>query len=884
MTYGQAVPVLSVSYSGFVNGDNVASLTKLPTITTTATPTSPPGAYPIGAFGAVDPNYTFSYGTNTLTVGKATLTVTADDKAMPLGGPLPALTVSYSGFVNGDNASSLTTQPTATTTATATSPAGTYPITASGGVSADYAFVYVAGTLTVGKALLTITADPNGSIYGAPLVPDGSLTVSYTGFVNGDGPGSMTVLPTVTNSAVAGDPAGPYTLTPSGAVNPNYNIVYVRGVYTISPAALTITADPASMTYGGAVPALSVSYSGFVNGDGAASLTKQPTITTTATPTSRPGSYPITASGAVDPNYTFTYQTGALTVGKATLTVTANNESMPLGGPLPALTLSYTGFVNGDLPASLTTQPVGTTTATAASPAGAYPIIPIGGISSNYLFLYVDGTLSVAQAFLTITANSNGSVYGAPLVPGGLLTVTYTGFVNGDGPGSMTVPPIVSNTAAPGSPVGTYSLVPSGAVNPNYTIVYVNGIYTISPAPLTITPNPASMTYGGTVPALSASYSGFANGDDAASLTTQPTITTTATPASPAGAYPITALGAADPNYNISYAPGTLTVGPASLAVSANAQTKQYGTADPTLTYTVSGYLNGDNASIFTGSLSRTPGEAVGTYPITQGSLSAGNNYTISFAGNYLTITTASQQIMWEQNLIVGCNDTSQILLTATATSGLPITYSVSDPNIASVSGNVLTLLQPGTTIVTATQAGDANNNPAPAVSDTVVYEAGSLISQHWSDAIFFDNSSGDYVQWQWYKNGVAVLGATSPYYSEEPSLNGQYFVIATNLAGQQVQSCTLTITSGGAIPGGIKVYPNPVNAGAMVTVTSNYSTMALQGASLQVLDITGRVLQQLNNVQPSMMVSMPSENGIYIINLLLSNGQKASTNVLVME
>jgi hypothetical protein len=200
------------------------------------------------------------------------------------------------------------------------------------------------------------------------------------------------------------------------------------------------------------------------------------------------------------------------------------------------------------------------------------------------------------------------------------------------------------------------------------------------------------------------------------------------------------------------------------------------------------------------------------------------------------------------------------------------------------VSANVLTLLKPGTAVVTASQAGNANYNAATAVADTVLFQPASLITQHWNDVIFFDNSSGDYVQWQWYKNGVAVVGDTTPYYSETPSLNGQYYVIATNKDGQQVQSCTLTITAGAAITGGIKVSPNPASKGAVVTVVSNYVVTALQGAVLQIADITGRILQQITNVQPSMQVTMPSANGIYIVNLILANGQRVSTNVLIEE
>jgi len=965
MTYGGTVPVLTASYSGFVNGDDAARLTNPPILTTTANSSSAAGTYPISISGAVDPNYNINYTTGTMTVGKATLTVTADNKTMSLGGPLPALTVSYSGFVNGDNASKLSSPATASTTATASSPAGSYPITPAGGSAANYTFNYAGGTLTIGKATLTITANPSGSVYGAPLAAAGSLTVSYSGFVNGDGPGNLTTQPTIANSAYSGAPAGGYVLKPSGAQSTNYNINYVNGTYTISPAALNITAVSQSMIYGGTMPTLAVTYSGFVNGDNPASLSTSPSISTTANAASPVGTYPITASGAVNPNYTISYTAGTLTIGKATLTVTADSKTMPLGGPLPTLTISYSGFFNGDGPGNLTAQPSLSVPASASSPAGAYPISVSGAASPNYTFVYVTGILAVGKALLTITANPAGSVYGAPLAPGNLLTVTYKGFVNGDGPGNLTTQPTVTNTAVAGAPVGTYALIPSGASSDNYAINYVNGAYTISPASLTITaanqamtyggavpaltvlysgfvngdnssrlttpptlttpasvsspvgaypitasgavdpnytitynpgtmtigkatltvtPNPISMIYGGTMPALTASYRGFANGDNAGDLSSAPTLSTTATATSPAGAYPITVAGGASSNYNFVYNTGTLTIGPAALHVTALPQTKQYGQPDPTFTYTVTGLLNGDNTGIFTGTLSRAPGENVGTYAITAGSLSPGGNYTLTYTGNNLIITIAPQRITWGQSLIVGCTDQTKVQLTATASSGLPVTYTVADPNIASVSGSVLTLLRPGSTIVTATQGGDLNHLAAAAVTDTVFYQAASLIRQRWSDVIFFDNSSNDYVGWQWYKNGDAVPGATSPYYSESSPLNGQYYVIATNKDSQRVQSCVLSITAGAAIPGGIKVYPNPATAGAQVTVTSNYTSAALQGAALTIIDLNGRVRQQATAVQPTMQVTMPSETGTYIINLLLASGQKSSVNVLVVQ
>ena len=74
------------------------------------------------------------------------------------GAAVPALTATYSGFVNGNTASSLTTQPALTTTATAASPVGTYPITASGAASPNYTYHLCQRHAGREQAALTITA------------------------------------------------------------------------------------------------------------------------------------------------------------------------------------------------------------------------------------------------------------------------------------------------------------------------------------------------------------------------------------------------------------------------------------------------------------------------------------------------------------------------------------------------------------------------------------------------------------------------------------------------------------------------------------------------------------------------------------------------------
>ncbi len=89
---------------------------------------------------------------------------------MVAGQAVPALSATYSGFVNGDTAASLTTTATISTTATAGSPAGTYPITVGGASSSNYQITYVAGTLTITPATVSPTPTPTPSPTSPPAM------------------------------------------------------------------------------------------------------------------------------------------------------------------------------------------------------------------------------------------------------------------------------------------------------------------------------------------------------------------------------------------------------------------------------------------------------------------------------------------------------------------------------------------------------------------------------------------------------------------------------------------------------------------------------------------------------------------------------------------
>ncbi len=422
------------------------------------------------------------------TVTKAPLTVTASSPSMTYGGALPTITPAYSGFVNADSPASLTTKPTCSTTATSSSPVSGSPYVSScgGAVDPNYAITYVGGSVVITTASLTITASSGSMAYGG-TVP--TITAAYSGFVNNDSSTSLNVQPSCSTTASASSPASgsPYPTSCSGAADPNYAISYVPGVLVVGKATLTITASSGPMTYGGTVPTITPSYSGFVNNDTPSSLTTAPTCRTTATSASPvSGSpYPTNCSGAVDPNYTIGYTAGSVSVGQAPLTITASSPTTTYG-TVATITPTYSGFVNNDTPSSLTAQPTCTTAQHAGSPVAIsfYASSCALAVDSNYAISYVGGSVTVGPAPLTITASSGSATYGS--TPS--VTPVYSGLEGGDSGASLTPPPTCTTTATSTSTVlgSPYTSSCSGASDPNYTISYVTGLTTVTPQPVPV--------------------------------------------------------------------------------------------------------------------------------------------------------------------------------------------------------------------------------------------------------------------------------------------------------------------------------------------------------------------------------------------------------------
>ncbi|MBR3521903.1 MAG: hypothetical protein IKN75_05170, partial [Prevotella sp.] len=209
--YGEENPAFTYTTS--------ASLTGEPSLTTTATKTSPVGEYDIVVErGTVTGDYTAKNGK--LTITKAPLTVTAKSYTIKQGDALPTFEAEYSGFKNNETASVLSTQPTVRTTATSTSEPGTYDIIVSGAAANNYDISYVKGTLTITKAdEVVVTAKSYSRQYG-----EANPNFEYT-----TAGATLSGTPAISCAATVASPVGEYDIVASKGSVTNYNVTYVNG-------------------------------------------------------------------------------------------------------------------------------------------------------------------------------------------------------------------------------------------------------------------------------------------------------------------------------------------------------------------------------------------------------------------------------------------------------------------------------------------------------------------------------------------------------------------------------------------------------------------------------------------------------------------------------
>ncbi|MBX5556800.1 two-partner secretion system adhesin CdrA, partial [Pseudomonas aeruginosa] len=634
--YGDADPALTYQVSGLKNGDTAGAVLNGGSLSRVAGENV--GVYGInqGGLGLLSANYDLSYQGNNLTITKALLNVIADAKTKVYGDADPSLTYQVSGLKNGDTAGAVLNG--GSLSRVAGENVGVYGINQGDLAlnSGNYDLSYQGNNLTITKALLNVIADAKTKVYGDA---DPSLTYQVSGLKNGDTAGA--VLNGGGLVRVSGENVGNYAIQQGGLglVSGNYDLAYQGNNLTITKALLNVIADGKTKVYGDADPSLTYQVSGLKNGDTAGAVLNSGSLSRVAG--ENVGVYGINQGGLglVSGNYDLAYQGNNLTITKALLNVIADGKTKVYGDADPSLTYQVSGLRNGDSAGSILT---GGLNRDAGENVGVYGINQgdLALNSGNYDLSYQGNNLTITKALLNVIADAKTKVYG-DADPS--LTYQVSGLKNGDTAGAVLNGGSLSRVA--GENVGVYGINQGDlALNSgNYDLSYQGNNLTITKALLNVIADAKTKVYGDADPSLTYQVSGLKNGDTAGAVLNGGGLVRVS--GENVGNYAIQqgGLGLVSGNYDLAYQGNNLTITKALLNVIADAKTKVYGDADPSLTYQVSGLKNGDSAgSILTGGLNRAAGENVGVYGINQGDLALNSgNYDLSYQGNNLTITKA---------------------------------------------------------------------------------------------------------------------------------------------------------------------------------------------------------------------------------------------------
>nr|WP_255352943.1 MBG domain-containing protein [Pedobacter sp. Hv1] len=767
------------------------------------------------------------------------------------------------------------TQPTAVTLAGAALSGGKVGVAYSQTVAATGAsgsYSYSSATLPAGLSLAT-----NGTLSGTPTTA-GSFNISITATDNtcsgvsatssftiniikgdqaitfaalanktyGDAPFGLTATGGGSGSAVtytSSDPLvatisgatvtivgqGTTTITASQAGNANYNAATaVARDLTIGTKTITVTVAAKTKVYGDLDPALTYTYApALVTGDSfSGALSRAPGVNV--------GSYAITQGTlALNANYTLSYVPANLTITAKAITVTAVTKTKTYGDIESGMPYTFTpALISGDsFSGSLSRQP--------GEDVGVYAIgqntLSAGG---NYQINYVGANLTILARGISVIATAAAKTYGSADPALGYTFSPSTVF--GDTfKGSLA--------RAAGEGIGSYAISQGTlALGSNYTLTYTGANLNIGKAPLTITAENKEKFAGTANPALSASYSGFVNGETAAVLSTPVALATTATTASVVGTYPITASGASAANYQITFVGGTLTVkpsAPADIVFSAAVlyENRPAGTLAGTLTSSSS-----DPSASFSYALVPGAGD--------------NDNSLFSISGNSIS-TTASFDYEARSSYSIRIKSTTQLGFSLEKVIVITISDVNEVPTLAAIANQAIC----ATTSVQTVAISGISAGPESAQSTTL-----SISSSN--DALFSSLSV----------NGSGSTGTIS--YQPRAGAAG---------------TATITVTvkdNGGTANGGVDTYSRTftitINALPTVAITSDKGTTVDKGAQV-VLTASGGTSYVWANASgiisgqnTAVLTVRPTQNTTYTVTATNASGcsDTKSISIVVTE
>lgn len=603
----------------------------------------------------------------------------------------------------------------------------------------NYDITFVSNNFEITKADQMITFNSLTDVtygdtdFNINATADSGLTVSYTS--------SDTSVATVSGNTVSIIGIGTTTITASQSGNTNYNAAAnVLQTLTVTPRTISVTAD-AGLTkiFGSTEPILTYT---ITNGNLVGSDVLSGSLTREVG--ENVGFYAIQQGSLANTNYAITFTSNDFEITKANQTVTFNSlPSVTYGDP----NFSLNGTSSSGLPVAYTSSNnsvaiingnnitiIGTgVTVISASQIGNNNFNPATGVLQ---------TLTVTPKAITVTANTGQSKVFGSTEPVLTYTISNGNLISSDAlSGNLT--------REAGENVGFYAIQQGTLANANYSITFISNDFEITKVNQTVIFNSLpSVTYGDANFTLNASSSSglpiaYTSSNNSVAIINGNNVTIVG-----AGTTVISASQTGNTNFNP--ATGvlqTLIVTPKAITVTADRnQRKPFGSTDPVLTYAIT---NGSliNNDVLSGNLTRETGEAIGAYPILLGTL-GNSNYAVNFITEDFEITKANQTITFDTLADVNYGD-SDFELTALASSGLNVTFQSSDINVATISGNTVSIVGTGTITIFAYQDGNSTYYAAAPVMQTLVVLPKESLTPNEEKATIkiFPNPTTQYIQ-----------------------------------------------------------------------------------------------------------------------------------------
>jgi hypothetical protein len=487
---------------------------------------------------------TSGYTINGADAGKYSLTQPT------LSGDITAKELTITGITGGDKLYDDTTAATASGTAILSGIIGADDVILGGSPVFTFASANVGTGITINTSGYTINGTDSGNYTLTQPTLSGDITgkeLIITGITGGDKVYDDTTAASASGTAIlVGVEAG--------------DDVFLGG----SPVFTFASANVGT--------GITINTSGYtINGTDSGNYTlTQPTLSGNIT------AKELTITGITGDNKVYDGTTAATATGTATLVGVASGDDVSLEGS-PVFT-----FASANIGTDITINTSGYTIS--------------GTDSGNYTLTQPTLSGDITAKELTITGiTGSDKVYDGTTAAIASGTATLVGVASGDDVslGGSPVFTFASANVGTGITINTTGYTLSGTDAAKYTLTQPTLSGDITTAPLTVKASAGqTKVYGATDPVLTYTITGFINGDTEDDLDTAVSISRATGEA--VGTYTITPSGAADSNYAISFVTADFTITQAVLTVTADSATKVYGATDPVLTYTITGFINGD--------------------------------------------------------------------------------------------------------------------------------------------------------------------------------------------------------------------------------------------------------------------------------------------------